>query len=146
MQVTLAEDFSVGKPGAIYESAGCLRDVVENHLFQVVALPAMEPPAFQSFDAVHNAKGSVLQAMLPLAPADLVRGQYVGYRDEQGVGFLSICHFFTFNCQCRSLAIPFSSLKRSVGNKGDADLAQRAVDQGLAEIKIKQHSLCKSGF
>ena len=85
VQVTLAEDFGVGTRGAFYESAGCLRDVVENHLFQVVALLAMEPPAFQSFDAVHNAKAGVLGAMLPLKPTDLVRGQYIGYHDEKGV-------------------------------------------------------------
>jgi glucose-6-phosphate 1-dehydrogenase len=59
--------------------------VVENHLFQVIALLAMEPPAFQSFQAVHSAKASVLRAMLPLKAGDLVRGQYIGYRDEQGV-------------------------------------------------------------
>ena len=85
VQVTLAEDFGVGARGTFYESAGCLRDVVENHLFQVIALLAMEPPAFQSFQAVHSAKSSVLRAMLPLKPTDLVRGQYIGYRDEQGV-------------------------------------------------------------
>ncbi len=85
VQVTLAEDFGVGARGAFYESAGCLRDVVENHLFQVLALLAMEPPAYQSFEAVHSAKAGLLRAMLPLKPADLVRGQYVGYRDEKGV-------------------------------------------------------------
>ncbi len=56
-----------------------------NHLFQVIALLAMEPPALQSFAAVHSAKASVLRAMLPIKPADLVRGQYIGYRDETGV-------------------------------------------------------------
>lgn len=85
VQVTLAEDFGVGPRCAFYESAGCLRDVVENHLFQVIALLAMEPPAFQSFEAVHIAKSSVLRAMLPLKPVDLVRGQYIGYRNEKGV-------------------------------------------------------------
>ena len=85
VQVTLAEDFGIGARGAFYESAGCLRDVVENHLFQVVALLAMEPPAFQSFEAVHSAKAGVLRAMRPLEPKDLVRGQYIGYRDERGV-------------------------------------------------------------
>jgi glucose-6-phosphate 1-dehydrogenase len=85
VQLTLAEDFGVGARGGFYESAGCLRDVVENHLFQVIALLAMEPPAFQSFQAVHSAKSSVLRAMLPLKPTDLVRGQYSGYREEQGV-------------------------------------------------------------
>jgi glucose-6-phosphate 1-dehydrogenase len=85
VQVTLAEDFGVGMRGAFYESAGCLRDVVENHLFQVIALLAMDPPAYQSYEAVHSAKACVLRAMLPLKPADLVRGQYIGYRDENGV-------------------------------------------------------------
>ena len=85
VQVTLAEDFGVGARGTFYESAGCLRDVVENHIFQIVALLAMEPPAFQSFEAVHSAKDGVLRAMLPLKPDDLVRSQYIGYRDEKGV-------------------------------------------------------------
>lgn len=85
VQVTLAEDFGVGARGNFYESAGCLRDVVENHLFQIVAMLAMEPPAFQSFEAVHRAKAGVLNAMQPLKPDDLVRGQYLGYRDEKGV-------------------------------------------------------------
>ena len=85
VQVTLAEDFGVGSRGAFYESAGCLRDVVENHLFQVIALLAMEPPAFQSFEAVHIAKASVLRAMRPIESSDLVRGQYTGYRSEAGV-------------------------------------------------------------
>ncbi len=85
VQVTLAEDFGVAERGPFYEGSGCLRDVVENHMLQIVALLAMEPPAFQSFEAVHSAKASVLRAMQPLKPADLVRGQYVGYRDEKGV-------------------------------------------------------------
>ncbi|HSN34559.1 MAG TPA: glucose-6-phosphate dehydrogenase, partial [Ideonella sp.] len=85
VQVTLAEDFGVGQRGAFYETAGCLRDVIENHLFQIVALLAMEPPAYQSFEAVHRAKASVFHAMRPLAPDDVVRGQYGGYRTEKGV-------------------------------------------------------------
>jgi glucose-6-phosphate 1-dehydrogenase len=85
VQVTLAEDFGVGKRGGFYESAGCLRDVVANHLFQIVALLAMEPPAFQGFTAVHNAKDSVFCAMQPLKADALVRGQYDGYRQEKNV-------------------------------------------------------------
>lgn len=85
VQVTLAEAFGVGERGGFYESAGCLRDVVENHLFQIVALLAMEPPAFQSFAAVHSAKANVLQAMQPLTADALVRGQYDGYRQEANV-------------------------------------------------------------
>jgi len=81
VQLTLAEDFGIGERGAFYESAGCLRDVVQNHLFQVVALLAMEPPGYQSYAAVHDAKAAVFKAMRALARDDLVRGQYSGYRD-----------------------------------------------------------------
>ena len=85
VQITLSENFGVGKRGAFYETAGCLRDVIQNHLFQVVALLAMEPPASRDFGAVHSEKAKVFQAMRPLAPDDVVRGQYAGYRDEQDV-------------------------------------------------------------
>ncbi len=85
VQITLAEDFGVEGRGAFYESAGTLRDVIQNHLFQIVALLAMEPPAYRGFDAVHAEKQKVFRAMRPLAPDDLVRGQYAGYRQEPGV-------------------------------------------------------------
>jgi glucose-6-phosphate 1-dehydrogenase len=85
VQITLAEDFGVENRGAFYETAGCLRDVIENHLFQVVALLAMEPPAHTGFAGVHVEKTKVFQAMRPLKPGDLVRGQYVGYRKESNV-------------------------------------------------------------
>ncbi len=85
VQITLSEDFGVKGRGAFYESAGCLRDVIENHLFQIVALLAMEPPAYQGYGAVHTEKAKVFQAMRPLSPDDVVRGQYDGYRDEPGV-------------------------------------------------------------
>jgi glucose-6-phosphate 1-dehydrogenase len=85
VQITLSENFGVGKRGAFYETAGCLRDVIQNHLFQIVALLAMEPPASRDFGAVHNEKAKVFKAMRPLAPDDLVRGQYAGYRDEPDV-------------------------------------------------------------
>ncbi|MBE2259778.1 MAG: glucose-6-phosphate dehydrogenase [Rhodobacteraceae bacterium] len=85
VQVTLAEQFGVQGRGAFYESAGCLRDVVQNHLFQIVALLAMEPPAYRGFDAVHSEKASVFGAMRELHRDDLVRGQYAGYRDEPQV-------------------------------------------------------------
>jgi glucose-6-phosphate 1-dehydrogenase len=85
VQITLAEDFGVKGRGAFYESAGCLRDVIQNHLFQIVALLAMEPPAYQGYAAVHSEKAKVFQAMRPLQPDDVVRGQYTGYRKEPGV-------------------------------------------------------------
>jgi glucose-6-phosphate 1-dehydrogenase len=85
VQITLSEDFGVENRGAFYETAGCLRDVIQNHLFQIVALLAMEPPAYRGFGAVHSEKTKVFQAMRPLQPNDLVRGQYAGYRKEPDV-------------------------------------------------------------
>jgi glucose-6-phosphate 1-dehydrogenase len=85
VQITLAERFGVEGRGAFYESAGCLRDVIQNHLFQIVALLAMEPPSYRGFGAVHGETADVFQAMRPLTPDDLVRGQYAGYRKEHGV-------------------------------------------------------------
>ena len=85
VQVTLSERFGVDGRGAFYESAGCLRDVIQNHLFQVVALLAMEPPSYRGFGAVHGETADVFRAMRPLTPNDSVRGQYAGYRKEAGV-------------------------------------------------------------
>jgi glucose-6-phosphate 1-dehydrogenase len=85
VQITLAENFGIEGRGAFYETAGCLRDVIENHLFQVVALLAMEPPTYRDFGALHSEKTDVFKAIKPLAPDDLVRGQFVGYQNEPGV-------------------------------------------------------------
>lgn len=85
VQITLAESFGVEGRGAFYESAGCLRDVIQNHLFQVVGLLAMEPPAWRAYEAVQLEKTKVFRAMRPLEPNDLVRGQYRGYRQEAHV-------------------------------------------------------------
>jgi glucose-6-phosphate 1-dehydrogenase len=85
VQITLAERFGVEGRGAFYETTGCLRDVVENHLFQVVALLAMEPPPYRGLGALHHAKFDVFKAIRPLQPGDLVRGQFTGYRKEPGV-------------------------------------------------------------
>ncbi len=85
VQITLSEDFGVKGRGGFYETAGCLRDVIQNHLFQIVALLAMEPPSYRGFGAVHGETADVFQAMRPLKSGDLVRGQYAGYRKEKGV-------------------------------------------------------------
>ncbi|MGO8719752.1 MAG: glucose-6-phosphate dehydrogenase [Acidobacteriaceae bacterium] len=85
VQITLSEDFGVKDRGAFYETAGCLRDVVQNHLFQIVSLLAMEAPSGRDFGAVHAEKSKVFKAMRPLRPSELVRGQYDGYRNEPDV-------------------------------------------------------------
>jgi glucose-6-phosphate 1-dehydrogenase len=85
VQITLCENFGVEGRGVFYESVGCLRDVIQNHLFQIVALLAMEPPANRGYGANHSEKVKVFQAMRPLQPDDVVRGQYAGYLQEPGV-------------------------------------------------------------
>jgi glucose-6-phosphate 1-dehydrogenase len=85
IQITMAENFGVDDRGKFYEEAGAIRDVVQNHLLQVVALLTMEPPAPGAADALRSAKAQVVKQMQPLAPADVVRGQYEGYRQVAGV-------------------------------------------------------------
>jgi glucose-6-phosphate 1-dehydrogenase len=85
VQITMAERFGVRGRGAFYDATGCLRDVVENHLFQIVALLAMEPPASIAAEAQRSEKVKVFQSMRALTPGELVRGQYIGYRQEPGV-------------------------------------------------------------
>lgn len=85
VQVTMAEDFGVEGRGTFYDGVGAIRDVLQNHLLQVVALLAMEPPATPEADALRDEKVKVLRAMQPLDATSVVRGQYDGYRDEEGV-------------------------------------------------------------
>ncbi|HUI43430.1 MAG TPA: glucose-6-phosphate dehydrogenase [Terriglobia bacterium] len=85
VQITMAEEFGVQGRGKFYEEAGAIRDVVQNHLMQVVAYLAMEPPAAGAPDAFRDARSNVLNAIRPLHPDDLVRGQFKGYRSEPGV-------------------------------------------------------------
>jgi glucose-6-phosphate 1-dehydrogenase len=85
VQVTMAEDFGVEGRGGFYEEVGAIRDVVQNHMLQVVALLAMEPPSAAYTESVRDEKAKVFQTMRPLRPEDLVRGQYRGYRSEEGV-------------------------------------------------------------
>jgi glucose-6-phosphate 1-dehydrogenase len=85
VQVTMAESFGVQGRGAFYEQAGAIRDVVQNHLFQVLANLAMEPPAGTDSESVRDEKVKVLKAMKPLDAGSVVRGQFPGYRDEKGV-------------------------------------------------------------
>ena len=85
VQITMAEDLDVEGRGAFYDEVGTLRDVVQNHLLQVLTLVAMEPPVDMSADALRDEKVKVLRAIPDLEPASVVRGQYTGYRDEDGV-------------------------------------------------------------
>jgi len=85
IQVTMAESFGVEGRGSFYDEVGAIRDVLQNHLLQVISLLAMEPPLDKSADALRDEKVRVLKAMRPVDPTRLVRGQYKGYLDEPGV-------------------------------------------------------------
>ena len=85
VQITMAENFGIQGRGSFYDEAGALRDVVQNHLLQVTALLAMEAPVGHEAAAMRSEKQRLFQAMRPLDPAQVVRGQFRGYRDEKGV-------------------------------------------------------------
>ncbi len=85
VQVTMAEAFDVAGRGAFYDQAGAIRDVVQNHLLQVVSLLAMEPPSGRTPEAIRNEQFKVIDSIRALTPADVVRGQYRGYCDTRGV-------------------------------------------------------------
>lgn len=85
IQITMAEDFGVQGRGAFYDQTGTIRDVVQNHLFQVLCNLAMESPVRGDSESIRNEKVKVLQAMSPLSAANLVRGQFRGYLNESGV-------------------------------------------------------------
>jgi glucose-6-phosphate 1-dehydrogenase len=85
VEITMAEAFGVEGRGAFYDGVGALRDVVQNHLLEIVALLAMEPPVGNSAESWRDEKTKVLKAMRPMDPKRVVRGQYAGYLDEPGV-------------------------------------------------------------
>ena len=85
VQITMAESFGIEGRGKFYDETGCIRDVVQNHLLQVVGFLAMEPPSDLYWESVRNEVGDVFRAIPPLRPEDVVRGQFVGYRQEPGV-------------------------------------------------------------
>ncbi len=85
VQVTMAESFGVEGRGSFYDGVGTIRDVLQNHLLQVVALLTMEPPASADPDALREERTKVLRAVRPIEPGDVVKGQYEGYLEEPGV-------------------------------------------------------------
>jgi glucose-6-phosphate 1-dehydrogenase len=94
VQINMAENFGVEGRGRFYEEAGAIRDVIQNHLFQVLACLAMDPPAGDGTDALRREKSRILRAVRPLTPADVVRGQFKGYKQEDGVAPASTVETF----------------------------------------------------
>ena len=85
VEVTMAEDFGVQGRGGFYDQTGTIRDVIQNHLFQVLSNLAMEPPVAMDSESIRDEKVKVLKAIPPIEERNLVRGQFRGYRDENGV-------------------------------------------------------------
>ena len=85
VQITMAETLGVEGRGRFYEEAGAIRDVMQNHLMQIVALLTLEPPVTIEGEALRDEKVKVLRAVRPLRASRVVRGQYGGYRKEPGV-------------------------------------------------------------
>jgi glucose-6-phosphate 1-dehydrogenase len=94
VQITMAEHFGVAGRGHFYDETGAIRDVVQNHMLQVVALLAMEPPTLMYHESVRDEQVKIFRAIPPLDPADLVRGQFDGYHQEPGVGPNSLMETF----------------------------------------------------
>lgn len=85
IQITMSEDFGIEGRGKFYEEVGATRDVLQNHLLQVLSMLTMEPPTAMSSDLLQDEKFKVLSAVREVQPEDVVRGQYVGYLEEEGV-------------------------------------------------------------
>ncbi|HEV2575899.1 MAG TPA: glucose-6-phosphate dehydrogenase [Acidobacteriaceae bacterium] len=85
VQITMAENFGIEGRGAFYDQTGTIRDVIQNHLFQVMSSLAMESPADHDSESIRNEKVKVLKSIPAIRPEDVVRGQFIGYLDEKGV-------------------------------------------------------------
>jgi glucose-6-phosphate 1-dehydrogenase len=109
VQITMAESFDVAGRGKFYDDVGAIRDVIQNHLFQVLALLTMEAPSASNPDGERDQKSLLLKAMRPLKPEDVVRGQYKGYKKEEGVA-------------PRSQTETFAALRLSIDNWRWADV------------------------
>ena len=111
VQITMAENFGVEDRGSFYDPVGALRDVVQNHLMQVLSLVAMEPPVGSGADELRNKKADVFCSMPDADPSRYVRGQYRGYQDVDG----------------RDQGIDDRDLRRAQARGGQLALGRRAV-------------------
>ena len=85
IEITMAENFGLNGRGRLYEEVGAIRDVIQNHLLQIAALLLMDPPVRDDAQAIRDAKGQAFKSIRPIDPADVVRGQFAGYRQEPDV-------------------------------------------------------------
>ena len=136
VQITMAESFGVEGRGKFYEEAGAIRDVVQNHMLQVVAFLAMEPPTMMYVDSVRDEQVKIFRTIPPLSPANIVRGQFDGYRAGAGrlaaFGRGDVCGVAPGN---RFLALGGRSVSDSRGQAaaGHGDRGFREAAQGAAQ-------------
>ena len=138
VQITMAEDFGVKDRGSFYDSVGALRDVVQNHLLQVLAGVAMEPPVGPSADDLNDKKADVLRAIPAIEPERYVRGQYVGYTDIDGVAK-------------RSTTETFVALRVEIDNWRWAGVpfflrAGKALAERVTEVRLFTHRVPSLAF
>ena len=111
VQIDVPETLGLGKRSAFYETTGAFRDMVVTHLFQILGFMAMEPPTSLEPAPISEEKNKVFRSMLPLDPKDVVRGQYIGYRQEEGVDIESDTEtFIALKCMIdnwRWAGVPF---------------------------------------
>ncbi len=94
VQITMAETFGVDGRGGFYEESGAIRDVIQNHMLQVVGFVAMDAPTNTNHESIRDAQLNVFRSILPLRPEDVVRGQFRGYQQEKGVAANSTVETF----------------------------------------------------
>ena len=138
IQITMAEDFGVEDRGKFYDSVGALRDVVQNHLLQVLALVAMEPQSGGSIDGLRAKKSEVFRAIPPADPKHCVRGQYDGYADVPGVA-------------AGSTTETFVALRLEIDNWRWAGVpiylrAGKSLDKRVTEVRLILRETPKLGF
>jgi glucose-6-phosphate 1-dehydrogenase len=111
VQIDVPETLGVGRRAAFYETVGAFRDMVVTHLFQILAFTAMEPPTSLEPNPISEEKNKVFRSLMPIQPGDVVRGQYVGYRSEEGVNLDSDTEtFIALKCHVdnwRWAGVPF---------------------------------------
>ncbi len=129
MQIDVPETLSLEQRVGVLRATGAYRDMVVTHLFQVLAFMAMEPPTALAPQAISEEKNKVFRSMQPIRPADVVRGQYNGYRDEPGVSpFSDTETFIALRCRDRQLALGRRAVlpaHRQAAGRGRADHLDR---------------------
>ena len=125
VQIDVPETLGLGKRSGFYETVGAYRDMVVTHLFQILGFMAMEPPTALEPAPISEEKNKVFRSLLPLDPKNVVRGQYTGYRSEEGVDPESDTEtFIALKCQIdnwRWAGVPFFLRTRQADDRGTAD-------------------------